>query len=122
MAKTDYKTIDQYQETFPAEAQSRMQAIREVIHEVVPEAEEVISYQIPCFKYRGYLIYYSAYAKHISLSSPFSSELLKHFENELKKYKVSKSAIQFPNNEPLPLDLIRKIIAFRKKENESRQK
>lgn len=120
MAKTDYKTINQYHKVFPKEIQERMQSIREVIHKAVPEAEEVISYQIPCFKYKGYLIYYSAYAKHISLSYPFSEALLKKFEKELKKLKVSKSAIQFPNDETLPLDLIRRIIEFRKKENEEK--
>ncbi|RPD40067.1 iron chaperone [Chitinophaga barathri] len=118
MAKTDYKTIDEYHNVFPEEVQERMQAIRDVVHKVAPGVEETISYQIPCFKYKGYLVYYSAYAKHISLSHPFSAELLKAFEKDLKKYKVSKSAIQFPGNEPLPLDLIKKIIEFRKKENE----
>ncbi|MFC6100479.1 iron chaperone [Olivibacter domesticus] len=118
MAKTDYKTIEQYHSTFPSEQQDRMQSIRNVIHSIVPEAEEVISYQIPCFKYKGYFIYYSAYTNHISLSYPFSEALLKTFDKELKKYKVSKSAIQFPNKEALPLDLIKRIVAFRKKENE----
>ncbi|WP_285008775.1 iron chaperone [Pedobacter faecalis] len=118
MAKTNYKTIDEYQVTFPAETQDRMQQIREIIHEVCPDAEEVISYQIPCFKYKGYLIYYSAYAKHISLSYPFSAELLSHFKADLQPYKVSKSAIQLPNAEPLPLDFIGRLVAFRKQENE----
>lgn len=120
MAKTDYKKIDEYHKVFPAASQERMQSIREVIHKVVPEAEEVISYQIPCFKYKGYLIYYSAYNKHISLSYPFSEGLLKTFEKELKKYKVSKSAIQFPHADELPLGLIKKIVAYRKKENEGK--
>lgn len=118
MAKTDYKSIDEYHRAFPAEVQDRMQAIRKVIHEVVPEVEETISYQIPCFKYKGYLIYYSAYAKHISLSYPFSAALLKRFEQELEGYKLSKSALQLPSNQELPLDLIRGIVAFRKDENE----
>lgn len=119
MAKTDYKTIDEYHQAFPAEVQDRMQSIRDVVHQVAPGVEEVISYQIPCFKYKGYLIYYSAYAKHISLSHPYSNALLEKFEKELSKLKVSKSAIQFPNNEPLPLGLIKKIIEFRKKENDA---
>lgn len=120
MAKTDYKTIDEYHCAFPPELVERMELIRKLIHEIVPEVEEVISYQIPCFKYKGYLIYYSAYARHISLSYPFSEGLLKAVEPELKKYKVSKSAIQLPNSEPLPLDLIKKIVAWRKKENEAK--
>ncbi len=122
MAKTDYKTIDQYHKAFPAEVQEKMESIRKIVHKVVPDVEETISYQIPCFKYKGYLIYYSAYAKHISLSHPFSDALLKTFEKDLKKYKVSKSAIQLPNDEPLPLDLIKRIVEFRKKENEAAKK
>lgn len=122
MAKTDFKSIDEYHQAFPSDVQERMQAIRNIVHKIVPEAEEVISYQIPCFKYKGYLLYYSAYAKHISLSYPFSEALLKKFEKELKGYKVSKSAIQLPSNEPLPLDLIKGIVAFRKKENEETAK
>ena len=97
MAKTDYKTIDQYHMAHPGEVVERMQAIRNAVHKAVPGAEEVISYQIPCFKYNGYLIYYSAYAKHISLSYPFTPAFLAHFKEELKNYKVSKSAIQFPH-------------------------
>lgn len=120
MAKTDYKTIDEYHKVFPAELQERMQSIRKIVHKIVPDVEEVISYQIPCFKYKGYLIYYSAYAKHISLSHPYSEGFLKNFEKELKKYKVSKSAIQLPNDEALPLDLIERIVAYRKKENEKK--
>lgn len=122
MAKTDYKTIDAYHQAFPGELQERMQSIRNAVHKVVPDAEEAISYQIPCFKYKGYLIYYSAYAKHISLSHPFSQALLKEFESELKPLKVSKSAIQFPNDKPLPLEFIKRIVEFRKKENDANAK
>jgi uncharacterized protein YdhG (YjbR/CyaY superfamily) len=99
-----------------------MQQIRKVVHKVVPDVEEAISYQIPCFKYNGYLIYYSAYTNHISLSNPFSKEFLEVFDKDLKGFKVSKSAIQFPNDKPLPLDLISKMIQFRKKENDTTAK
>lgn len=119
MAKTDFKTIDEYHSTFPSEVQERMEQIRKTIKEVVPEAEEVISYQIPAFIYKGYLIYYSAYAKHISLASPWSEAFLKEFEPELKELKVTKSAIQFPAKDELPLDLIKRMVAFRKKEQQA---
>lgn len=122
MAKTDFKTIQEYHDIFPAEVQERMQTIRDIIHEVVPEAEEVISYQIPCFKYKGYLVYYSAYAKHISLSYPYSQAFLNSFAEDLKGYKISKSALQFPSNAPLPTDMIKRMVAFRKKENEVTEK
>jgi uncharacterized protein YdhG (YjbR/CyaY superfamily) len=119
MAKTDFKSIDEYQATCDPALQERMQAIRTIIHEVVPEVEETISYQIPCFKYKGYLIYYCAFPKHISLSNPFSAAFLAEFAEDLKNYKVSKSVIQFPNKEALPLDLIKRMVAFRKMENEA---
>lgn len=122
MAKTDYKTIDEYHGAFPAELQERMQTIRDIVHKVAPEAEEVISYQIPAFRYKGFLIYYAAFAKHISISHPFSAALLETFEKELQRYKVSKSAIQLPNSEPLPVDLIERILRFRKEENDMKAK
>lgn len=117
MAKTNFQTIDEYHGLFPVAIQERMEQIRNIVHTVVPDAGEVISYQIPCFKYLGYLIYYSAYAGHISLSYPYSNELLQAFKDELKNYKVSKSAIQFPHNKELPVKLIKGIVEFRKQEN-----
>jgi uncharacterized protein YdhG (YjbR/CyaY superfamily) len=118
MPKTDYKTIDQYHAAFSGEVVARMQKIREIIHKAVPDVEEVISYQIPCFMYNGYLIYYSAYTKHVSLATPWSEVFLKHFAKDLKSYKVSKSSIQIPNDKDLPIDLIKRIVEFRKKEND----
>lgn len=122
MAKTDFKTIDQYQQQFQGEVLNRLQSIRTMIHAAVPGVEECISYQIPCFKHHGYLIYYSAFAKHISLSHPYSEAFRQHFAKELQGYKTSKAVIQFPNDKALPVAFIKKIIAFRKKENEAKQK
>lgn len=117
MAQTDYKTIDEYHSTFPAESRERMEQIRSVIRDIAPEAEEVISYQIPAFKIgKHFLIYYCAFAKHLTLSSPWSEAFLDNFEADLKGLKVSKSAIQFPLSQPLPVDLIRQMVAFRKQE------
>lgn len=117
MAKTDFKSVDEYQATFPPEIKERLQSVRDVIKKAVPDAEEIISYQIPAYKYHGYLVYYSGYTSHISLSYPFSEALLETFRDELAGYKKSKSAIQFPHKEKLPLALIKKIVQFRAKEN-----
>jgi len=124
MAKTDYKTIDEYHKAFPAEVQNRMQEIRELIHEIAPEAEEVISYQIPAFKVgnKHHLIYYCAFPKHLTLSSHWSEAMVREFATELNELKVSKSAIQFPHNKPLPKDLIRSILKFRKAEYEAKNR
>jgi uncharacterized protein YdhG (YjbR/CyaY superfamily) len=121
MAKTDFKTVDEYHSIFPAEVVERLETIRSIIKKTVPDAEEVISYQIPAYKYFGFLIYYSAYKSHISISHPFSAALLAEFKTELSKYAVSKSAIQFPNTEPLPTALIKKIVLFRMKENKEKE-
>lgn len=119
MAKTDFKCIDEYHATVPEAQRERLQQIREIVHRLVPEAEEVISYQIPAFKYRkGFLVYYCAFAKHITLSSPWSESFLKAFEEELKGLKVSKSAIQFPNEKPSPVELIERMVRFRREESE----
>ncbi|MDG3581162.1 MULTISPECIES: iron chaperone [Galbibacter] len=118
MAKTNYQTIDEYHSTFTGDVLKRMQRIRELVHKVAPEAKEVISYQIPAFKIddKYYLIYYCAFKNHLTLSSPWSEAILKKFEADLKGMKVSKSAIQFPHNMELPLDLIERILRFRKTE------
>jgi uncharacterized protein YdhG (YjbR/CyaY superfamily) len=124
MPKTDYKTIEDYHKVFSGETLDRMQTIRELVHKVAPEVEEVISYQIPAFKIgdKFHLIYYCAFPKHLTISSPWNEAMLKEFETELKEYKVSKSAIQLPLDKPLPLDLIKRILVFRKKEFEAKKK
>lgn len=121
MAKTDFKTIDEYHNNFSGETLERMETIRNIVKKAAPDAEEIISYQIPAFRYHGYLLYYSAYKSHISLSSPWSAALLAAFKTDLAKYNVSKSAIQFPNDEPLPTTLIKKIVQFRMKENKENE-
>ena len=124
MAKTDYKIIDDYHQNFSGETLKRMQIIRNLIHKVAPDVSEVISYQIPAFKIgeKFHLIYYCAFTKHISISSPWSEELLQEFEEDLKYYKVSKSVIKLPLDKDLPIDLITRILEFRRKEFESRSK
>jgi len=122
MAKTNYQTIDEYHQVFSGETLERMQTIRKIINEIVPDAKETISYQIPCFKYNGYLIFYSAYPNHISLSNPFTADFWEHFKADLEGYKTSKSAIQLPANKPLPLQLIKDIVAYRKMENENKNR
>ncbi len=122
MAKTNYLSINEYHKAFSGETLIRMEMIRKIIHEVVPDAEESISYQIPCFKYNGYLVYYCAFPNHISISHPFSAAFWEHFKADLEGYKTSKSVIQVPTNKPLPEKLIKRIVVFRKKENEERAK
>jgi uncharacterized protein YdhG (YjbR/CyaY superfamily) len=124
VAKTNYKTIEDYHKVFNGDTLQRMETIRGLVHKIAPEVEEVISYQIPAFKIgdKFHLIYYCAFAKHLTISSPWSESMLKQFETELKDYKVSKSAIQLPLDKPLPLNLIKRILEFRKAEFEEKKK
>lgn len=124
MAKTDFKSIDEYHNVFTGDTLKRMQNIRELVHKIAPEVQEVISYQIPAFKIgdKFHLIYYCAFPKHITISSPWSDEMLKEFDEDLKGMKVSKSAIQLPHDKALPLDLIKRILKFRKAAFEASKK
>jgi uncharacterized protein YdhG (YjbR/CyaY superfamily) len=120
MAKTNYNSIDEYHQNFNAEVLTRMQTIRAIVHQTAPQVVEVISYQIPAFKIgKHFLVYYSTYSQHISLSSPWSKAFLAHFSTELIGRKISRAAIHFPHSEPLPTALIQKIIEFRKAEIEA---
>lgn len=114
--KVKFSTVDEYIGTFPENVQFLLEVIRQTIKANAPEAEELISYQIPAFKFHGMLIFYSAYTKHISLSIP-PSKVYEAFKDELSTYKVSKSAVQFPLDKPLPVNLIKDMTKFRVKEN-----
>jgi uncharacterized protein YdhG (YjbR/CyaY superfamily) len=122
MAKTDFRTFDDYLATFPPEVQADLIRIFDAIRAAVPEAEEAISYQIPAFRHHGWIFYVAAYAKHYSLSAPPPTALYEEFAGPLAGYKTSKAAIQIPKDKPLPLDLIRDMAAFRAKENLARPK
>lgn len=113
MAKVN--NIDEYIADFPIETQKAMELVRATIKKVVPEAEETISYAIPTFKLNGvYLVYFAGFAKHIGFyPAPIGMET---FKEEFKNYKTGKGSVQFPLNQPMPLDLITRIVLFRKKE------
>ena len=65
MAKTNFKSVDEYIKTFPAEIQKILQQVRETIKKAAPEAEETINYQIPTFKLNGNLVHFAAFKNHI---------------------------------------------------------
>ena len=115
--KIKFNTVDEYIAWFPKEKQAVLTAARKAIRKAVPDAEEVISYNIPAFKKNGWLLYISIYTNHFTLSCPPPFAAFKQFEKELSGYKQSKSAIQFPLSEPLPTDLISKIARFNAEQN-----
>lgn len=107
------KNIDEYIAGFPTETQKVMQLVRSAIKKVVPEAEETISYAMPTFKLNGhYLVYFAGFAKHLGFyPAPVGMET---FKEEFKNYKTGKGSVQFPLNQPIPFDLIARIVEFRK--------
>jgi uncharacterized protein YdhG (YjbR/CyaY superfamily) len=109
------KNIDEYISGFPPEIQVILNKIRVRISEVAPEAEETISYHIPTFKYFGNLVHFAAFKSYIGFYPTPSG--IEKFKKELSVYELSKGTIRFPLNKPVPYDLIRKITAFRVKEN-----
>ena len=114
-SKKQFQTIDEYIATFPENVQSIMEKIRKVIREAAPEAEEAISYGMPTFKLNGNLVHFAAYENHIGFYPTPSG--IETFKEELSPYKGGKGSVQFPIAEPLPLDLVEKIVIFRVKEN-----
>lgn len=96
----------------------RLEKIRKAIRSVAPHAEESISYGMPAFKYLGPLVYFAAFKNHIGFFPTGSG--VRQFEGELGGYSYSKGTIQFPHNKAIPIALIKKITAFRVKENEDK--
>lgn len=114
-----YKTIDEYIQTFPPEIQGILENIRQTIHRAAPEAVEVISYQMPAFKQDRILAYFAAHKNHIGFYPGASG--IEAFKTELSGYKSSKGAVQFPLDKPVPLDLIEKIVKFRVEERSAKK-
>ena len=109
--KCEYKTIAEYMATFPGEIQERMQALRNAIKEQAPDATEKISWAMPTFWQNGNLVHFAGHKNHIGFYP--GAGAIQAFETRLKDYKTSKGAVQFQNNEPLPLELVREIVKYR---------
>jgi len=118
--KTQYKTIDEYIKTFPADIQSILEKMRQTIQEAAPEAVEAISYQMPTFKLNGKnLVHFAAWKNHIGFyPTPSGTEA---FQKELSPYKGAKGSVQFPLDKPIPFDLVKRIVIFRVKENSKKK-
>ena len=109
---------DAYIAGYPKETQKNLKQLRATIKKAAPQAEEVISYGMPAYKWNGMLVYFAAYEKHIGFY-PGSSGIAA-FKKELASYKTSKGTVQFPVDEPVPLPLIARIVKFRLKENQEK--
>ncbi len=109
------KTIDEYIAGFPPDVQEILENIRATIREAAPAAAETISYQMPTFTLKGNLVHFAAFKKHIGFY-PIPTGI-EAFKEELSAYECGKGSVQFPLDKPMPLDLIRRIVEFRVKEN-----
>jgi len=117
MAKTDFKCADEYIAAQPAAAREVLRTVRQTIRDAVPDAEEVISYQLPAFKLNGgWIFYLGGFKNHFSLACPPPLTHVEAFKEQLARYEVTKSAIRFPLSEPVPVELIAEMARFRGQE------
>lgn len=109
------KTIDDYISGFPEDVQLKLQKIRETIRDAAPDAVEKISYQMPTSALEGNLVHFAAFKNHIGFyPAPRGIEA---FQEELSAYQGGKGSVQFLLEQPVPYDLIRRIVVFRVKDN-----
>lgn len=119
-AGVKFKTVDEYFSSLSAKTKGILEALRNTIKQAAPDAREVISYNMPAFKSQGVLVYYAAHKGHIGFYP--TAAPIEIFKDELSGYKYSKGAIQFPVNEPLPFDLIARIVKFRVQQDAAKAK
>jgi uncharacterized protein YdhG (YjbR/CyaY superfamily) len=113
------RNTDEYIAGFPENIQEMLNELRSAIRKAAPEAEETISYRMPAYRLNGVLVYFAAQKNHIGFY-PTSSGV-NAFREVLSAYKISKGAIQFPLDKPMPLKLVSTIVKFRVKENSDRK-
>lgn len=118
--KTAINSIDEYIAQYPLDVQQKLTEIRVLINQLAPMAIEKISYGMPTFHHIQNLVYFAAYKNHIGFYP--HSEAIVVFAEDLKNYKTSKGAIQFPIDKKVPMSLIKKIVLFRLKAVESLKK
>ena len=108
-------TIDEYIGTCSPDVREILEEIRRTIREAAPDAQETISYSIPAFKLNGVLVYFAAFKKHIGFYPPIDDDA--KLKNAAARYAGDKGSLRFPLDEPIPYDLIRRIVKLRVKRN-----
>ena len=112
--------IDEYIAAFSPDVQAILQKIRLTIREAAPQAEEKISYKMPAFAWNGILVYFAAFKKHIGMYPPVRGDA--KLNKELAPYKGEKGNLKFPLDEPIPYDLIRRVVTLRLKQHQEKLK
>ena len=115
-SNTKFKTIDEYQSAFSPKVKNLLKDLRKAIRQAAPDAEELISYNMPAFKYHGILVYYAAHTEHIGFY-PGSSVVIEFFKKDLVTYKTSKGTVQFPFEKAIPVRLVKKLVRYKAKQN-----
>ena len=119
--RTPAKTVNEYLAALPEAQRAALEKVRRAVREAAPEAEEVISYQMPGYRYHGMLVYFAAFENHLSFFGA-GKTLVKTFRRELEPFDVSGSTIHFSVEHPLPAALVKRMVKARMKENEARAK
>lgn len=120
MTSAAIKDIDSHISNFPESTQILLNQLRECIQKAAPKATECMNYGIPTFQLFGNLVHFAGYKNHIGFYP--GADGIKHFQKELSRYKSAKGSVQFPLNEPLPLELMGKIVKYRVKMNEEKDR
>jgi uncharacterized protein YdhG (YjbR/CyaY superfamily) len=116
MAKSDFKSVDEYIASQPEAVQAILSRVRTTIRKAVPGAQEVISYKMPTYTlYGNRLLYFAVWKQHYSIYAA-TEQVVAAFQDELASYEVDKGTIRFPLSEPVPVKLIGRIARFRAKE------
>jgi len=103
--------IDEYIAAFPEDVQSRLEAIRQAVHEAAPQAKETLSYGMPTFRQKLNLVYFSAAQHHIGFYP--TGEAIEAFQDRLEGYESSKGTVKFPDDQPIPFDLVTEMVKYR---------
>ena len=108
-------SIDEYIAEFPPQTQNALREMRALIKSAAPDASETISYAIPTFDLNGHLVHFAGFKRHIGFYP--TGRGVEEFADELGPYKSGKGSVQFPLGQPLPAELIRRIVERRVEEN-----
>lgn len=113
-----YQNVDEYMAQLPDDRRAVMEQLRSTIRSAAPDATEVISYNMPAFRLNGrFLVSYEAFKRHYSLF-PWSDAMVEELGDEMNRYAVGKGTIRFPADDPIPLELVTRIVEFRHREVE----
>lgn len=105
-------TVEEYLEGFDGEVRARLEAMRETVRAAAPDAVESMAYGMPAYKLdRKPLVYFAGFPRHVGFyATPNGHEA---FAEDFARYAQGKGSVQFPHTEPLPLDLVRRVVEFR---------